>query len=132
MIRKKEKLSFKELIVRLGAEKVGDVFDLPDIKLPEEMTVRFIFEVYVGQKDKATAGNFFIRLTAKDGSLKDVVGVCGGPYALKTDKELGRLVFDTVIGAFHKANKIRKKKMDEPPPPDTGTMPDESGNKKVN
>ena len=133
MIQRKKKdcqECFEEMMKKVGAQKVSKVFDLPDIDLPEELTMRCTVEVYVGQKEQVTAGNFMIRLMSKDGKTEDVVGICGGPYALKTDKELGRLAFESVIGAFHKAHEIRKKK-DEPPPPDTGATPDESGSKKV-
>jgi len=127
MIYDKGKESFEEMMKKVGADKVTDVFKLPDIKLPEEITMRCVVEIYVVQKEQVTVGNFMMRLTAKDETKQDIVGVCGGPYALKTDKELGRLVFESVIGAFHKAHK----KKNEPPPPDTGATPDESGSKKV-
>jgi len=88
-------------------------------------------EIYVGQNERLTAGNFFLTLTAKDGMKETIAGVCGGPHAIKTEKELARLVFESVVGAIHKAYETMKKK-DESPPPDTGNMPDGSGNKKVN
>jgi len=134
MIQKKKKdcqECFEEMMRKLGVEKVSKVFDLPDIDLPEELTMRCTVEVFVGQKEKITAGSFMLRLMSKDGTAKDIVGICGGPYALKTDKELGRLVFESVIGAIHKAHEKTEKK-DGSPPPDTGPLPDGSGNKKVN
>ena len=133
MIQKKKKdcqECFEEMMRKLGVEKVTNAFDLPDIELPEELTMRCTVEIYVGQKEKITAGNFMMRLTAKDGTAEDIVGVCGGPYAIKTEKELARLVFESVVGAIHKAHKTMKKK--NPPPPDTGPLPDGSGSKKVN
>jgi len=130
MIQRKKKdchECFEEMMRKLCAEKVSNVLDLPDIKLPEEITMRCNVEIYVGQKEQLTTGNFMMRLTAKDGTKQDIAGVCGGPYALKTEKELGRLVFESIVGAIHKAQGKKKK----PPPPDTGTMPDESGSKKI-
>ena len=131
MIQKKKKdcqECFEEMMGKLGAEKVSNVFDLPDIELPEEITMRCNVEIYVAQKENVTAGNFMIRLTTKDETLHgDIVGVCGGPYAIKTEKELARLVFESIVGAIQKANK----KKDGSPPQETGEQTD-GGSKKVN